>query len=796
MFKIIRYTLFFLVFFQIQGFSQKGEYFIQNYLPKDYASGANNNGVAQDKEGRIFVANQNGFLFFDGLNWQKENLPGEINVFSIISDAEGTIFAGAADGEFGTIEKNLKGKYCFVSLKQNLAPKDQPNEPIKQIIILNNSIYFLSADKLVEYKKGNFKAYSPQNSFHIRALTIGKHLFLTDLDNNVLVLESEVLKYVANTEDLISKKAFFAYQLNSNTYAVGYRNEGIYKVTYDSINPTQTKFEKWETEINSELNEAETNNGCLLKDGNYIITSNKKGAFLINKNLEIIKRFNSKSGIYEDNVKAAFQDKNNNLWLSTYYGISYVELNTKLFKFDRQNGISGLVSSACYYKNALYLSTDKGVQFINEKENTFKLLPDFNKQTWYLLPHDNFLLIATDKGLFIYDGKKVSQKSTKKTFCLLIDPGQKSTIYAGTDEGVDVFNSSENDLAYLKSYQLNVAVKSIASDHTHNIYFGCETNGIYYLNSNTSFKLDSIQKNEGLVQIDGETNVFTFNNQLLIGTYPGIYSLRKNGKRFFCEKSPQFYALTKGTEIFRGAELEGDLICAQSLQNELLNKIEKKIVYFVNENNQFTLNNEVTNRLKDTKANQISYDSINKTTFICTDEGLYLLAKQNQKINRYYNLFLRAVADKNDTMIENVFYGDDLKDKHFEIPFVNNQLKFSVGYNCFENRNAVEFCYYIEGSDDKTYNNWSVQNLITSSNLHEGKYIFHIKARCDLNKKILEINFPFKILPPWYRTIWAYIIYFILFVLFLVIKLNSKRLIEKNIKLELVIKQRTSTIEE
>jgi len=53
-------------------------------------------------------------------------------------------------------------------------------------------------------------------------------------------------------------------------------------------------------------------------------------------------------------------------------------------------------------------------------------------------------------------------------------------------------------------------------------------------------------------------------------------------------------------------------------------------------------------------------------------------------------------------------------------------------------------------------------------------------------------------LPPWYRTIWAYLVYLILFGLFLfiVIKLNSKRLIEQNLKLEAVIKQRTSTIEE
>ncbi len=788
------------MFSQTILFSQKGEYFIHNYLPKDYNAGPNTNGIAQDKEGRIFVAGGAGILVYDGLTWHTVLLPRELTAYSIVCDENGTIYVGADEGEIFLIEKNNRGKFVANGLKQNLRPNDQSNEPIKQIFLHQGKVYFLAADKLIEYKSKEFvKSFSPQNSFHIRALQIGKNLFLTDLDNNILVLESGILKYTVNTEDLISKKAFFSYKINASTYAVGYRNDGIYKVTYDSLNPIKTKFEKWNCAINDELNESEVNNGCLLKNGNYIITSNKNGAFLINKNLDIIKRFNSKSGIYEDNVKAGFQDKNDNLWLATYYGVSYIELNSKLFKFDRQNGITGLVTAACYYNSGLYLSTDKGVQFINEKESSFNLLEGFTKQTWGLSKIKNNLLILTEKGLFVYDGKNITRKSEKKTFCILCDPYKNDLIYAGTDEGVDVFSYIEKQLTYIKSYQLNSPVKSLASDYNRNIYFGCESNGIYYLNYYNSFLLDSIQKREGLPQQFGENYVFTYKNKLLIGTDSGIYTVRKGlDDRFFCEKSPQFYPLTKGTEIFRGAELEGDLICSQSYENEKLNKIEKKVIYLASKNDKWYANNEITNRLKDIKPNLISYDSLSKTAFICTDEGLFLVNKQKEKVNRHFNFFISNVITKKDTIIDNVSSNDNLSAHNFEIPFDKNQITFIAGYNCFENKSAVEFSYYIEGGDEEDYGNWNSQNVIKTTNLHEGNYVFHIKARCDLNKDILEINFPFKILPPWYRTIWAYFVYGILFVLFLVIvvKLNSKRLVEQNLKLEAVIKQRTSTIEE
>ncbi len=72
--------------------AQKGEYFIHNYLPKEYNQGANNNGVAQDKEGRVFMANQSGVLVYDGLNWQIIALPDLIPAYSIINDSEGNIY--------------------------------------------------------------------------------------------------------------------------------------------------------------------------------------------------------------------------------------------------------------------------------------------------------------------------------------------------------------------------------------------------------------------------------------------------------------------------------------------------------------------------------------------------------------------------------------------------------------------------------------------------------------------------------------------------------------------------------
>jgi serine phosphatase RsbU (regulator of sigma subunit) len=109
----------------------------------------------------------------------------------------------------------------------------------------------------------------------------------------------------------------------------------------------------------------------------------------------------------------------------------------------------------------------------------------------------------------------------------------------------------------------------------------------------------------------------------------------------------------------------------------------------------------------------------------------------------------------------------------------------------------MEFSFYLE-NNEKTFDKWLKSNTASYSNLTEGTYVFHAKSRDILGNEGEEISFVFTILPPWYRTIWAYIVYvFSLIVLIiLIIKLYTRTLKERNIMLEKTISIRTKTIVE
>lgn len=739
-------------------------------------------------------------MVFDGFNWQIEISRDEDPVLAIYRAKDNTIYYSLEQtADFGTFEQTKKGDFVYNSLLANIPTEQQPAAPIKHIIELNNAIYFLSSDKIIEKKNNAFKTYSPINSFNIRGLAIGNHVFFTDLDNQIEVIENGVLVPVKGTEELAKNKAFFSYKIRNNVYAIGFRNVGIYLAYYDSIKPSNTVFKKVNAPCDAELIESEIINGTLLNDGNFVFTSNKKGAFLIDTTLSIIYRFNTKSGLYEDNIKAVMQDMNGNLWLPNYYGISYVEINSPLLKYGRQNGISGLLTSTCYYKGDLYVGTDKGLQIFNKETNLFEELLNFKKQIWFLLNYNNLLFISTTKGIYVFDGKTIKQISEAYSSFLFNDPFQNNVIYAATLVGVDVYHLSGTELNYIKTYELGDEVKTITSDYNKNIYFSTSFNGIYYLNYANSYLIDSLKKQDGLPDDKRENFVFNYKNNLLIGTGDGIYGVSKaSNKRLFCKPDPTFYSFTKNDEIFRALELNGDLLCSQNEKLEDYDKYETKYVYFKNVNEKIIEDNNGIGKLKNVKPNLITYDSIQKVILISADEGLYLLHQSKTVYQQRYHLFLSTMINNNsDTLLLNTSSATDFSQFKLATPYKDNNLDFKFGYTCYENQEAIEFSYYLEGKDEAA-GKWVKKNEVNYNNLFEGNYTLHVKVRNISSKEIIEMIIPFSIIAPWYRSVFAYIIYGILIILiiYFIVKLNTKRLKAQNIKLEGVIKQRTAIIEE
>ncbi|MEJ2613812.1 MAG: hypothetical protein P8Z35_02550 [Ignavibacteriaceae bacterium] len=88
----------------------------RNYTPKEYGGHFQNWGIIQDKNGIILVANNDGLLAYDGVNWKRYDLNGKLSSLrSLALDDAGTIFCGTGS-QFGYISYDTFGNYNFISL--------------------------------------------------------------------------------------------------------------------------------------------------------------------------------------------------------------------------------------------------------------------------------------------------------------------------------------------------------------------------------------------------------------------------------------------------------------------------------------------------------------------------------------------------------------------------------------------------------------------------------------------------------------------------------------------------------
>ncbi|WP_312332156.1 two-component regulator propeller domain-containing protein [Sphingobacterium sp.] len=100
--------------------------------------------------------------------------------------------------------------------------------------------------------------------------------------------------------------------------------------------------------------------------------------------------------------------------------------------------------------------------------------------------------------------------------------------------------------------------------------------------------------------------------------------------------------------------------------------------------------------------------------------------------------------------------------KRLKIPFDKAVLSFSYAALDFSFSDRIDYAYYLEGWD-KDWNYVNKQRTAYYSNLREGTYKLHIRstnANGEWNpaERIIEIE----VLPPWYRSFWAYLGYFLL----------------------------------
>lgn len=458
---------------------------------------------------------------------------------------------------------------------------------------------------------------------------------------------------------------------------------------------------------------------------------------------------NNINGLNSKIVQSVLQDSKERIWLGVYNGgLNLFNEKKQSFKHfsHNPNNVNSLSSNKILYTfessdgyiwvctldgglNRFNPKTSKFKRFIHNKNNAFSIaensvwsgVEDSEKRIWLGLKSNGLGLFNPEKELF-YNYKnsfdQLNVLGSNFVFSLFID--SKNRLLIGTTLGLNYVNLDSLDKLYptdidfleisdklIKGHRINY----ITEDHLGNIWL-CAEDGIHKLDSDLNLLRSYTSKNglsNNLVLGIKEDN----DNNLWIISKSGITSLNPKTHKI------KNYNLVDGLQ---GAEF----------QSKSIEKISdgRIIAGGINGFNIF-----------DPKVVSVQ-DSIVLTPKI-TSLRIY-----NRKVEFGDSINDRILLDK--PIIET---------KNLELKHNENYISFGFEALFLNNPNQVKYAYKMHGIDNKFLNGGSNRS-VNYSNLQPGEYTFEVKASIDEvygNQNSATINI--QILPPFWKTWWAYLIY-------------------------------------
>jgi len=808
-------TLFLCFFYRVSA--QEAIYPITNYTTKDYGKDFHptNWAIVQDKRGIIYAANGFKLVEYDGSTWKSYPINKETWILSLAADSSGVIYAGSQN-EFGLFTPDKRGELKYRSLSDSLDLMDIDFSNVRKVLTFSGGVVFQSEEKLFIYKNGKTVPINPETSFHT-SFIVNDILYVRQRDIGLMEWKDNKLVSIKGSEIFDTTGIFLMlpFGRNSKKIVIGTQEKGfwIFEPGSDS-NP----FQKFLIDELNLLEKAKITGGVLTGDGSIAISTMLNGVIVIDTTGKTKEIINNKSGLTDNDIKQLILDQDKNIWLALNNGISMIEISSPLSVKTEKSSINGSINAIIRYKNILYAGTSTGLlaqDLRGETEFPFKPAFSLNVPVWSLIDTEGYLFAGTDEGLYQVNDK-IKQKIGNEASFVVFYSSEMKLLFSGGPKGLTTYHY---DGTFRKIYSLcfegqdiiGISGENNSTGDAAEFWLGTRYNGAVRIKINKDLTsiTDSYNVSDGLP--DGWVIPYSFNSKTLFGTARGLYGF--TNENIVKESIPD--SLKNNKDFFKGyfselsntAESFGEAV---SFVIENKNKVwicSDNSVGYLNKNDNMTWVSKPFKGIEAGKINVI-YPDEKGICWIGTNDGLI---RYDENIGKdynkeYFSLIRKVTLLENDSAIfMGTSYSTDSGNLRIipeqpaelkpSLPYRDNSIRIEFSASFYEYPGKIFYSYQLEGRNSR-WTQWSRENFQELTNLHEGNYTFRVKARNVYRTESKPAQYSFTVLPPWYRSVAAYVSYIIsaLILFWLFARLYSYRLKRENIRLEGIVAERTAEV--
>jgi DNA-binding NarL/FixJ family response regulator len=735
-----------------------------NYSRQHYQGGLQNWDIDQDpKTGVIYFANNEGLLSFDGKYWGLYSLPNKTIVRSVKLGKFGKILVGGQD-ELGYFEPNRSGILVYHSLLPILSEKERSFGDIWDIVPMHQDIFFRSSGIIFQITGNSSISYKAPVEWSYLGACNGQ-LYAHDLTSGIHIFKNGTWQPLESKNTLPPNDPVTSIlPLSNGRFMITTLKHGIYYGNENSLT-------KHPLANNNLFSDDRIYSATSIEDNLIALATNNRGVYIIDTLGNIVQHFSKKEQLQNDNVLSIYPDNQKNLWLGLDNGIDFIAYNSpiKKIKPDLQD-YSGY--SAIIQNNRLYTATSNGlfsimlenIRDLSFSKGTFNPVLNTRGQNWSLASINNKILLGHHEGVFQIEDSKAELISAEPGYWNFIPTSPvfpARELIAGHYKGLRFFETDGNQFKPgLPIPGFDESSRYLAIDRDGHYWVSHPYHGVYRISKNSSntFEIVNYANQKGLPS-KLNNHVFLIKNEIVVGTTEGVF-IYNHSKNIF-ERSA-YYNKLLGTKSIRylKEDKEGNIwfIHEKNLGVIDLNEQNPRVIFLP----------ELTNKMLSGFESIYALDENN--IFLGGEKGFYHINYAKYKNNvpilsvQIRNVIIR---NKKDSILFGGFISAIESSKEttqITTPSINHNwktIRFEYASPLFGYQSNLEYSYRLKGFDI-SWSNWSNRCDKEYTNLNPGNYVFEVKVRNNLGTESNLSSYAFTILPPWYWSIWAKMMYVVL----------------------------------
>lgn len=802
--------------------SVNGRFTTHYFSVDDFGSSGQIWAGAQGADGNVYFGNRQDILTYNGIEWSKIRTANtekfkasyekikESKVREIIRASDDKLYVGR-ENNFGYIAYNDSGAPRYYPLFAQTGSNDPGNfwnifelNSQKILFVGENALFTVANKKVTQLTlPSGLRGFTSRTSCRFgKGVLI---LFQKGADNDKRITKylyidafTGKMKEIFPPEHINIRNIRGSVEIDGTWYILDIRGQ-FYSATLKNGSFS------WNSEnatIFPQLSGISPN--YIRRNGNHLFMGTEtEGLLIADLNGTVIRRIDAYDGLKNLGVFKLFHDEEGNLWLCLDNGIQLIESSSPVTFFNNTEGVSSLAEAIVFDGNDMLVGLHSDI-FTTEVRNTHKYFTSLNTIRQDVFDMQSFstskgkrTLVIGYNGIYEYFPASNQSKSIAPAYAFKLcqDPDNRDIIYVTLEAGIGRLKlqpdgnwSYEDLITDLSSETFSLTV------HKGNVYFGVLGAGLFVYNIRSG-KTNIIKEINPKKGENCSYYVESFRDRIFVETTRGLAILSSDGQKMVgIPQNKAFFGNSK-VDLHRIVNINNEQLWLVVYNESADGKFEFQSGWLEEHgrDNWKWVRWPLAGMRKSGIISSIAQGPDNEI-WLGASNGIYVV---NFDAIRKYRSRITVSIDRFEVdgkvLRFNVF-----KAKKMEaLDYSQNSFRITFHINSFSGKEHIEYRYKLEGFNDD-WSDWSDQYYKDFQKIPEGTYVLKLQGRNGLGIESEVLSYEITILPPWYRTIWAYVLYvFVLIILiFIIVQLSTQRVKRQNQRLEEIVHERTREIAE